>query len=60
MSRLIIYLLYSQIKNVLVEFKKFLGELGGWAKELIKLLDDKGVSSMSSCNCMYSLTFRLL
>ena len=50
MSRLI-YLLYSQIKNVLVEFKKFLGELGGWAKELIKLLDDKGVSIMSSCIC---------
>ena len=43
------HILYSQIKNVLVEFKKFLGELGGWAKELIKLLDNRGVSM--SCTC---------
>ena len=33
----------QQIKTVLVEFKKFLEEFGGWAKELIKLLDESGV-----------------
>lgn len=32
----------NEIKTVLVEFKKFLEEFGGWAKELIKLLDERG------------------
>ena len=47
--------LLLQIAQVLTAFTDFIEEFGGWAKELIKLLDEYGVCicNVFFCTCIF-------